>query len=76
MEAKQLTETQFAAAQDQIDVLARSTRKGTPEQKASFATLNAEWEAANALPQVTATQRDARRAAISTVATKHGLVAS
>lgn len=71
-----LTDAHFAAAQDQIDSLARSTRKGTPEQRAAFAALSAEWEDAFALPQVKAADRDARHSAIAAVAAKHGLVQS
>ena len=68
-----LTEAQFSAAQDKIDSMARTSRKGTPEAKAAFQALNSEWEAANALPQRTAQQRQDRLAAIAAVADKHSL---
>jgi hypothetical protein len=68
-----LTEAQFSAAQDKIDGMARTTRRGTAEEKAAFAALNTEWETAYALPARTADQRSARLAAIAAVATKHGL---
>jgi hypothetical protein len=68
-----LTQTEFSNVQDKIDTMARSTRKATPEQKAAFQSLNAEWEAANALPQRTAQQRQDRLAVIASVADKHGL---
>lgn len=69
-----LTQSQFAAAQGKIDNLARSTRKGTPEQKTAFAALETEWESAVALPDRTVDQRAVRLATIASVAAKHGLV--
>lgn len=69
-----LTEAQFAAAQDKIDGLARSTRKGEPAARAAFHALSSEWEAAIALPQRTAQQRQDRLAAIAAVAAKHSLI--
>ena len=56
----QLTEAQFSACQDKIDDMIRSSRKD-PTAKAAVAAISAEWEAAIALPQATAAQRDARR---------------
>lgn len=69
-----LTETQFAAVQDKIDALARSTRKGTQAEKVAFSVLSAAWERALALPQTKAADREARRAMIFAVAVEHGLV--
>lgn len=69
-----LTETQFSATQDRIDGLARSTRKGTPDERAAFASLVSEWETAIALPQRTVQQRQDRLAAIAAVAVKHSLI--
>jgi hypothetical protein len=69
-----LTQTQFTAAQDKLDNLARSSRKGSADDKAAFASASAEWEAAIALPQATAAQRETRLALIAGVASKFGLV--
>lgn len=69
----QMTQEQFAAVQGKIDTLVRGAKRGTPERAAADA-IDAEWEAANSLPQATVTQRDARRDAIAAVAAKHGLL--
>lgn len=74
MTTTNLTEAQFAAAQDKIDTLARSTRKGESAAKAAFQALSSEWETAIALPQRTAQQRQNRLAAIAAVAAKHNLI--
>ena len=70
-----MNEAQFAAAQDKLDALARSTRKGTPQEKESFLRANSAWEAAVAMPVRTASQREERRVAIEAVAFAYGLVA-
>lgn len=69
-----LTEGQFSAANDAIDNLVRSSRKGTPEAKAAAQAVSAEWEAAIALPVRTVDQRTSRLGAIAAVAAKHNLV--
>lgn len=69
-----LTDTEFSNVQDKIDMLCRTARRGTPEQQALYAAVNAEWEAAIAMPQRTYDQRKVRDAAIAAVAVKHGLV--
>lgn len=68
-----LTENEFSAANDRVDSLLRSTKRGTPERAAADV-VSAEWEMAIALPQSTAQQREARRAAIRATAEKLGLV--
>ena len=69
-----LTEEQFTEAEDKIDALIRASKRGTPERLAAEA-VEAEWNAAYALPQRTVDDRTERSAAIAAVAVKHGLVA-
>ena len=69
---KQLTESQFTACQDKIDDLIRTSRKD-PVAKSAASLINNEWEAAIALPQATAAQREARRLAIYDCAVRNGL---
>ena len=77
MKTTQITEAQFQAAQNKIDSLTRSTKrgtKGTPEEIAAYLAIDAEWEAANALPQIKHLDRKVRDAALLAVATKHNLI--
>jgi len=69
----ELTESEFSAAQDAVDQLMCSSRRGTAEREAAEA-LSAQWEAAIAAPQRTATERQARRALIAETAVRLGLI--
>lgn len=71
--ANELTQAEFSAVQDKIDAMARAARRGTEEQKATFEAANADWETANALPQIKFTDRKVRHAALYAAAVKHNL---
>jgi hypothetical protein len=69
----QLTQSQFATAQDKIDAAIRAAKHGTPE-RAAAESASVEWEKAITLPQRSWQDRQARLAAIAEVATRLGLV--
>lgn len=65
MKTTHLTQAQFTAVQDQIDAASHKAFRGTPEQKECFAVAERIWEAAIALPDRTAQNREDRFAAIA-----------
>lgn len=72
-----ITDTQFQAAQDKLDAIARKTRRGTTgtaDENAAYKAAFEAWEAANALPQIKKIDRDRRDEALLSVALQYGLV--
>lgn len=66
-----LTADQFTAIEDKIDAMRRRARR--VPQPGDAETIAA-WDAAYALPQTRAVDRQTRDAAMVAVAVKHGLV--
>lgn len=72
MNTNQLTESQFAAAQDAMDARVRGARK-SPD-RAAITAQNERWEQAVALPQRTVGQRESRHEILASLAVELGLV--
>ena len=75
--ARPITDAEYDLAQDKLDALTRTTRRGTvgtPDEIARYRAVTAAWEAVHALPATRVVDRTARDAQFFQLAVAYGLI--